>query len=264
MTRQLLIDADFTLFKATSAVEREAVFENEAGHKVHILNSAFDEALETFRGLINDYMTSLWGDEAVLVFSGPNNFRKEVWEGYKGNRASSRKPLCYWAIIEHLRQEGEWKVVSEPCLEGDDYLGILATRPSSVDRIIVSDDKDMKTLPNVTIYRMGELIQTTMESADDYWLLQTLMGDTTDGYKGCPGLGEVSARKALDKPGDPWANVVAAYEEAYRKDKDPEKAKFLGMEPEALALMNARLARILRHTDWDGKARKPILWSPEA
>ena len=77
-------------------------------------------------------------------------------------------------------------------------------------------------------------------------------------------MGEVSAKKVLSKPGDPWANVVAAYEEAYRKDKDPEHAKFLGRSPEELALLNARLARILRNTDWDGTARRPILWSPEA
>jgi DNA polymerase-1 len=56
---------------------------------------------------------------------------------------------------------------------------------------------------------------------------------------------------------------VAAYQEAFRKDKDPDKAKWLGMSPEELALLNARLARILRHTDWDSQTRRPILWEPE-
>jgi DNA polymerase-1 len=88
------------------------------------------------------------------------------------------------------------------------------------------------------------------------------MGDSTDGYKGCPGIGPKAAEKVLAGPGDPWANVVAAYTDAYRKDKDPEKAKWLGMDPEALALLNAQLARILRSSDWDSKARRPILWRP--
>lgn len=272
MTRQLLIDADFTLFQACSAVERESVFTNEAGHPVHILHSAFDEALTVFLRSVEGYVDALEADEAVLVFSGPNNFRKELWDGYKANRKASRKPLCYWAIIDHLRADGKYRVVSEDCLEGDDYIGILATRPSAVERIIVSDDKDMQTLPNVKLWRAAgnengtrkaRLIETTPESAERFWLLQTLMGDSTDGYKGCPGMGPKSAEKILDQAGDPWANVVAAYCEAYRKDKDPMKAKFLGMEPEELALMNARLARILRASDWDGKARRPILWTPD-
>lgn len=262
MTRQLLIDADFTLFQACSAVERESVFTNEAGAPVHILHSAFDEALENFLRMVETNVKTLEADQAVLVFSGPKNFRKELWDGYKAHRASSRKPLCYWSVIDHLRADGTYPVLSEDCLEGDDYIGILATRTSPVERIIVADDKDMQTLPNVTIYRMGELVKTTPDSADDFWFLQTLMGDQTDGYKGCPGLGEVGARKVLDRPGDPWSNVVEAYEEAYRKDKDPLKAKWLGMEPAELALLNARLARILRSSDWDSSARRPIIWTP--
>ena len=262
--RQLLIDADFTLFQACSAVERESVFTNEAGAAVHILHSAFDEALETFDRKVAAFVTRLEADEAILVFSGPDNFRKDVWGGYKAHRKATRKPLCYWAVIDHLRAGDAYRVVSEDCLEGDDYIGILATRNSNLERIIVSDDKDMMTLPHTTIYRMNAIVETTLKSAEDYWLLQTLMGDSTDGYKGCPGLGEVGAKKVLARPGDPWANVLEAYREAYRKDKDPQHTKWLGMSPDDLALMNARLARILRNTDWDGDKRQPILWSPDA
>lgn len=264
MTRQLLIDADFTLFQACSAVERESVFNNEAGAAVHILHSDKAEAQGNFLRMVESYKSTLAADEAVLVFSGPNNYRKELWDGYKAHRKSTRKPLCYWTIIDDLVAGDQYRVLSEDCLEGDDYIGILATRPSSVERIVVSDDKDMQTLPNIQLYRMGELVTTTTDSADEFWLYQTLMGDATDGYKGCPGIGAVAAKKVMEQAGDPWTNVLAAYDQAYRKDKDPEKAKWLGMSPDELALLNARLARILRHTDWDSKLRRPILWTPEA
>src|SRR3546814_4456453 len=102
---------------------------------------------------------------------------------YKANRKASRKPLCYWTIIDHLRAEGRYRVLSEDCLEGDDYIGILATRTSPMDRVIVSEDKDMQTLPNVKIWRQDKLVETTAESAENFWLYQTLMGDSTDGYK---------------------------------------------------------------------------------
>lgn len=263
MTRQLLIDADFTLFQATSAVERDSVFENEAGAQVHILHCDRAEAMDNFLRSVNGYVNALKADEAVLVFSGPNNFRKTLWDGYKAHRKATRKPLAYWDIIADLRAGDEFRVLSEDCLEGDDYIGILATRPSSVERIVVSDDKDMQTLPNTQLYRMGELKSVSVDDAEDFWLYQTLMGDSTDGYKGCPGIGPVAARKVLEKPGDPWQNVLDAYRSAYAKDKDPEKAKWLGMVPDDLALLNARLARILRSTDWDSKLRRPILWTPE-
>ncbi|MFD1959614.1 hypothetical protein ACFSHP_12155 [Novosphingobium panipatense] len=233
MTRQLLIDADFTLFMACAAVERESRFPNENDDIVHVVHSDRAEARANFERMVKGYVRDLRADEAVLVFSGPNNFRKEVWDGYKANRKATRKPLCYWDVIADVREAGDFRVVSEDCLEGDDYIGILATRPSSVERIIVSDDKDMQTLPNVKLWRMGQIIETDDASAEEFWLYQTLMGDTTDGYKVCPGIFPVAAKKVLEKPGDPWTNVVEAYRAAYAKDKDPTKAKWLDRSPKS-------------------------------
>lgn len=263
MTTQLLIDADFVLFRDCAAVKREHIWENDAGQKVHTISASFDEARDKFRDSVDSIVRKLFADEAILVFSGDKNFRYGVWPLYKGNREGVLKPPCYWAIIDELRANGPYRVVSEPCLEGDDYIGILATRPSGTRRVIVSEDKDMQTLPNVEIWRQGKLVETSQESADHFWHYQTLMGDSTDGYKGCPGIGPKSAEAILAKPGDPWENILAAYRKACAKK--PEALEAAQVEtPEELALVNARLARILRHTDWDGKARQPILWSPEA
>ncbi len=261
MTTQLLIDADFVLFRDCCVARREHVWPNQAGQAVHTVSASFDEALDLFVKSVQGYLTKLNADEAILVFSGEANFRKEVWPAYKAGRASL-KPPCYWAIIDHLRAGNDYRVVSEDCLEGDDYIGILATRPSGVRRVIVSEDKDMQTLPDVEIWRQNMLVETNAETADHFWRLQTLMGDTTDGYHGCPGIGPKSAETVLQKPGDPWVNIVEAYRKACAKK--PEALTKAGVETaDDLALLNARLARILRHTDWDGKARRPILWSPE-
>lgn len=258
---QLLIDADFVLYRDASAAQRETIFPNEAGQAVHYLHCSFDEVLDNFVRSVEGYLQKLFADDAVLVFSGDANFRKEVWPLYKANRAATRKPLAYYEVIEHLKTEGRWRVVSEDCLEGDDYIGILATRPSWTRRVIVSEDKDMQTLPGVEIYRQGKLHEIDADFADHFWRLQTLMGDTTDGYDGCPGIGPVSAKAILAKPGDPWENILQAYREGCRKKPAAlEKAQI--ETPEELALVNARLARILRHTDWDSKSRRPILWEP--
>lgn len=263
MTTQLLIDADFVLYRACSAVQRNAAFPNQAGEIVDVLSCNRSEAKAGFLKAVDGYMKRLFGDEAVLVFSGPNNFRMEVWPLYKANRAQSRKPVSYWEIVHELREEGTFRVVAQDCLEGDDYIGILATRPSSVRRVIVSEDKDMQTLPNAEIWRADKLVETTEESAEHFWHYQTLMGDSTDGYKGCPGIGPKSALKVLEQSGDPWANILQAYADGCRKK--PEALEAAGVETaEDLALLNARLARILRHTDWDSASRRPILWTPPA
>ena len=134
-----------------------------------------------------------------------------------------------------------------PDLEGDDVMGIIATDPTRTDqRIIVSIDKDMKTIPGHLLIG-GELMHISPEEADYNHLYQTLVGDTIDGYSGCPGIGAVSAKRALDK--DPsWDTVVKLFQKA-KLDED-------------YALTQARMAKILHYKDFDQETQKPILWRP--
>lgn len=89
--------------------------------------------------------------------------------------------------------------------------------------------------------------KTTQAEADYQFLYQTLVGDATDNYKGCPKIGEVGAKRILDKDCS-WDAVVAAYEKAGLSEEE--------------ALTQARVARILRYEDV-GKDFKPILWTPK-
>lgn len=131
-------------------------------------------------------------------------------------------------------------------LEADDIMGIWQTNGRLGDTIIVSEDKDMKTIPG-KLYRQGELIEVSELEADYNHLFQTLLGDATDGYSGCPGVGAVGANKLLS--GNPsWPTVVKAYEAKGLTEDD--------------ALTQARLARILRSSDWNSVSKTPILWSP--
>src|SRR5262249_40632645 len=131
---------------------------------------------------------------------------------------------------------------------------ILATSDKIIPgrKIIVSADKDMKTIPgehyDPNKRELGVVTVSRLE-ADGYHMMQTLTGDTTDGYTGCPGVGPKKAEKILgDEPHLWWHRVVEAYDKA-------------GLS-EAEALTQARVARILRATDYDFKLKKPILWTP--
>lgn len=242
---QLLIDGDLFLYKSTSAAEFECNVEGDLWY----LSTNLEKARDMWESQMKAILELLDADEEqiVVVLSGPKDFRRELDSSYKGNRKSKRKPLGYIEMKSWLSERYPGRVVSQECLEADDYMGILATSPGAVSRIIVSDDKDMLTIPG-KLLRMGTLYESSVEEADARWLTQTLTGDPADGYKGCPGVGEVKAETILSKPGSKWENVRQAYLKA-------------GLT-EDVAVLQARLARILRYEDWDSEAKRPILWDP--
>lgn len=244
--RHLLIDGDVLAYKAAASVE--VATEWEPGFWTWHCDEA--EVRAAILAEIDTTMEALEAQGFTLCLTdSAGNFRKTLLPTYKANRKNVKRPLVLqsiraWLIAEH-------GAVLKPHLEGDDVLGILATWPKfqpRAEKIIVSIDKDMKTIPGLYCRDLESgLVEITETEADTWHLTQTLTGDQTDGYAGCPGIGPKRADAIL--AGDPsWAAVVAAYEKARLS--------------EAEALVQARVARILRASDWDFKARRPILWTP--
>lgn len=244
--RIALIDADVTAF-TSSVVAEKAI---DWGDGIWTLHSDEEEGKRIFRESIHRIKTRVEADKVILAFSDSENWRKGVLPTYKANRANTRQPLIRAALKEWA--QGEYECVSYPTLEGDDVLGILATKPQRKKvkdtYIICTIDKDLKTVPGCH-YNINEdrLFEVTEEEADRYHLIQTLTGDATDNYSGCPGVGPVAAERILDKECS-WAAVVAAF----------EKKGFCEEE----ALVQARVARICRAEDYDFKKQQVILWTP--
>jgi DNA polymerase-1 len=251
---QLLIDGDQFVYKAAAAVETEVRWDNHH----HVLYSNETRAWDVLQGMLKRIRERFGSSDTVMCFSGPlvdgqgsPTFRTLLDPTYKSGR--SRKPLCYTLLREKI--EAEEKHQSFVGLEADDVMGILATKPGA-EAIIISQDKDMKTVPAV-VWDGRDLVTVSPDEADYFHLLQTLTGDPSDGYKGCPGMGPVKAKKLLEpqNPEHPWFDVSILWP---RVVKAYEKAKLT----EADALTQARLARILRWSDWDRKNKEPILWTP--
>ena len=82
-------------------------------------------------------------------------------------------------------------------LEADDMLGIKATRDKGC--IIVSEDKDLKTIPAKVFNpaKDTEPHDISEQEADYNFMFQTLTGDKTDNYSGCPSVGPKTAEKIL-------------------------------------------------------------------
>ncbi len=242
---RLLIDGDQFLFKATVALEREVQWDDQN----HVLYSNANECWINLNGMLQRIFERFDTTDHVLCFSGAlPYFRHDLFPEYKPGR--SRKPLCYARMRQMV--EKDFNVLTMDGLEADDIMGILATKPEGfpqTHKIIVSQDKDMKSIPG-TLWDGVDLISVTEEEADLFHLTQTLTGDKTDGYSGCPGVGPVKADSILHANAGPprWKRVVATYEKAGLTEAD--------------ALLQARLARILRWSDWDSERKKPILWTP--
>jgi len=241
MPRTLLIDGDIVVYRYSSIVEHEV----DWGDDVWSLWADAKEAKQLILQYLEILKDMTEADDFIVCFSDKDNFRKTVYPDYKHNRKGKRKPVCYKACLEWM--EKEFKSCSMPTLEGDDVMGILATSGKYDDPVIVSEDKDMKTVPCL-LWRGGEMSRVSEKDADYYHLYQTLVGDTTDGYGGLRGTGDKRATQLLKDEGATWNTVVKAYEKAGYTEED--------------ALVQARLARILRHTDYDHKKKEPILWTP--
>lgn len=272
MSKVLLIDGDVIAFRAALLEEKEVKWEDD----IITLHTDFAKMTERFDRSVAELLDDLAADNAIVALTDrEHNFRKDIYPLYKSKRG--RKPLGYSFLIEHVKSNHRWRIM--PGLEGDDVIGIWATNPKlRGDKIIVSIDKDMKTIPG-SYYDMGKpeqgVLEISPEEADAFHMVQSLAGDTVDGYPGCNRMGMLKSAQVVEDPhrlvrvekeitrgknkgdirvtweqGDPcsvWQAIVDHYDRA-------------GLSEE-FALTQARCARILRHGEVD-KDGKPILWEP--
>lgn len=243
---ELLVDADITLYQATTACEVEIEWDTD----LWTLETDLKAAKAVFERTLKQYQQKTGIDKFVLCFSSGRNFRKDLNPDYKSNR-KGRKPLGYSALKE-------WAIDKYPSLirdglEADDIMGIWATQyPGKY--VIVSLDKDMKGVPG-RFFKLGingskdEMHNIDVESARHFFYSQVLMGDKVDGYSGIPGVGGKRADGILNKGGTKWQTVVEAYVKA-------------GLDEE-YALKMARMAKILDASLYDHETNTPKLWTPE-
>ena len=269
--RILLLDGDTVVYQAGREAERATNWgdglwtnwaeERDGADAVDALVSRIQEGTNADRVIValSDYEHTGWRYGVMPTYKA----------GRVGKKSGNGRPLLWQFLREHFQTNYETHI--RPTLEGDDVLGILATHPRALpqesEKIICSIDKDLQTIPgfhlnftkSVTAFGW-EVKEVSRPEADHYHLYQTLMGDATDGYPGCPGVGKVTAAKILEpfygiESGYEWFDVPAAWGSVV---KTYEKAGLT----EADALQNARVARICRASDYDYQKKEVILWNP--
>ena len=273
----LLIDADIVAFKFASVNETkfdwgDGVIGKEVTEDIEVIKKQIHVEIER-------YMDITKADDFIICLSDDTrNWRNKVLPSYKQHRKTSVRPEWLYPLKEHLKSN--YKSYRKDTLEADDIMGILSTHPKLIAgrKIIVSEDKDMKTIPgwlfNPKKDSKPRLIP--LEEANYWHMLQTLMGDTTDGYKGCPGVGKDTADELLREP-----YILVPYEHELKSGKRKGQVEIRYVkEPtddiwkaivslygyhgftERDAVTQARVARICRYEDYNFEKKEVIYWQP--
>jgi len=241
----LLVDADWLIYSACAACETDIRWDEW----INTLHLEQADVKDFISSKLAYWMDLAGHSDVVMCLSDYPSFRHTIYQDYKATRIGKRKPLGIRDIRLYIEQTYTTRTMIN--LEADDVLGLLATGGQYRDPIIVSIDKDLRTVPCQLL--ANDTVETIHPvDANRTWMAQVLTGDTSDNYAGLKGHGPVTAAKtladAITLP-DLWDKVVAAYKKAGR--------------PYSEALLNARLARILRHGDYDYDTTQVRLWDPD-
>ena len=261
--RTLLIDGDWLCYKAATVVETEIEWSEDQWTLTADVNEAFRVA-EKWMEEWTEVVGSDAHDKPWVLFSDSSGkyFRNEVFPEYKGKRKGKRKPVCYKALRRRL--EKEYDAFAKPRLEADDLMGIYATNYEVDNPVIVTIDKDLDTVPGLHYNPdKDKLYEVSPEEAKWNHMFQTLVGDATDGFKGCPGVGAVKAKKILeaalesleahrdcswDKP--PYENWTEEDIDEYLWASVEDAFEAAGLS-KSEANVQAQLAHILQDGDYD-------------
>lgn len=282
MKTHLLVDGDIVAFVSSAAAQRN--LQDEYGYVRPFANTVEGEAL--VENMLWSLKVGLKADSFEVYLSDPeHNWRREVDPTYKTNRVGER-PLLLDYLKDYLREKHG--AVHWDGLEADDTLSLLMTSPAlgTNQRLVcVGRDKDFKSIPglhhswkqDVDLAGNMKVREVTQWEADRFHMIQALAGDRIDGFNGCPGIGMDRAATIIDNPTrlvpqegvktrgvnkgeavtrwiaeptrDYWACIVSHYRKQGLTEDD--------------ALVTARLARLLRHGEYDRETGAVTLWTPD-
>ena len=238
----LLLDTDIFAYQATTSAETEV----DLGGDIWSLTMDMQQAKDTFEAAVDGIKERLETNDVLCCMSDhAGNFRKQVWTDYKSNRRKTRKPVGYVAFCDWVRET--YSTASRPMLEADDVMGIIATKPGNEGKVtIVSDDKDMKTIP------WPPLPAHVRRAARDHCRrCRPVFPDTGPHRRHSRWVQRRARHRPEESRSNTWPPAaLGAVEKAYID---------AGLTRDD-AIQQARLARILRWSDWH--EGEPKLWTP--
>ena len=175
-------------------------------------------AIMGFCNTLNEVLTKEKPTHIGVAFDHGLTFRNEAFPEYKAQREQTPEDIQRSVpIIKNILSAYRIPILQVDGYEADDVIGTMAKRMGAqgVETYMLTPDKDYGQLVGEHVYifrpRHGGGYETMglaevkakfgVETSGQVIDMLALMGDTADNYPGCPGVGEVTARKLINQFG---------------------------------------------------------------
>ncbi|PPB55985.1 hypothetical protein [Campylobacter hyointestinalis] len=279
--KHIIIDADSLIYRA--ATLNEEMFDFGEGGSITEVD--YKSATECLKESLDDILKETNARDYKAYITGSNNFRYEILPSYKSNRKDIKKPELLNALSEFAMSELDFIKVDG--MEADDACCIDMTKEKGC--ILCHIDKDLNQIAGTHYnWNKKEFYEVSEQEGLEFFYMQVLTGDPSDGYKGCHGVGKVKAYEAIKELIEPlpiqdykinkhnkeeipflkwvymdviaykdlevtlWNIVVSNYQKALATSKNIstiEEYNSLRDEAQSLALTQAKVAYMLKSKD---------------
>ena len=255
-----LIDGDIIAYRFAFINEYDIDFGDEGEPSIITIAKA-EEAMVDVDHFIQWILDTTGCDEYIVCLTGKDNFRYNVLPEYKNNRNESTVPTLVDVLKKYMIKS--WNAQREPKLEADDLMSIYADK----DSVICTIDKDLDHVVGHHFnWNKKEKYEIDEIQAKHFFYIQSLMGDSTDGIRGCPKVGKVNATKVADDiikhqytDEEAFEVIFEIYKQKYLKYIDEDASDKTIMDY-MTSMVNA--VRLLGKEDYDFKTKEVVLWQP--
>lgn len=209
MAKLFLLDAYALIYRSYYAFIRSPRINSKG------LNTS---AVLGFCNTLHEVLQKEKPDYIGVAFDHGKTFRHDAFPAYKAQREETPEDIrASVPVIKDILAAMHIPVLQVDGFEADDVIGTLAIKAGEdgIDTYMLTPDKDYAQLvrSNVRIYRPrhggGYEVMGEQEVCQKYGIpsaqrvidLLALMGDASDNYPGCPGVGEKTAAKLINEFG---------------------------------------------------------------
>ena len=210
MAKLFLLDAYALIYRAYYAFIKNPRINSKG------LNTS---AILGFCNTLNEVITKENPTHIGVAFDHGKTFRHDAFPDYKAQRQETPEDIKVAVpIIKQLLEAFKIPVLQVDGFEADDVIGTLALKAGSegVETYMLTPDKDYGQLVRNNVFQFrprhggGYEKMGPEEVCHKYGIAKTsqvidllaLMGDSSDNFPGCPGVGEKTAVKLIEEFGD--------------------------------------------------------------
>lgn len=211
--RVAIIDADTLLF-VTALSEQNQAFTYDANYEIE-----FDvkRCISQILNRINDILYETRCTSFRLYLTGKSNFRYKILPSYKWRRQDVLKPVLLSQLKDIMCSDHNAKIVDD--LEADDLCTMdMSREEEGVTKVLCHIDKDLDQAHGEHFnFKDNRLYKVSKEEAEYKLWEQTLLGDNSDCYLGCPKVGKEKVPSIIER-GYCTRPIIKTYTKGVRKD----------------------------------------------